>query len=395
MTSFHDQDVPQPLENDHFGLRDFLNVALVWILGIAGMYLFVARPVISEVSQLKTQVNRIDADMLELSGSRQNAWKTNDLLSALNQQSYAVQRAEKSLQEIRDLRIHLEDEATHLPSAQNGLANIANLREQVIVESARLNKTRLLIADLQQFASENETFANELASVSTDLDAMQQKLADLQKVKTTVVTLSQDVDSAQSVANRLTTLSNGLVSEETNVTSAEKSLSQMNNLHASIIASQSATEEATTQADSLVRLQNKLVGQTETLYNALETLETMTDFQDLMGQQIAEIERIRREMIDIAALEPAVNQAMKTIRPLLEMTQLRRLNASEMREVAHNMLRQRAQANEEMVAESNNNEGYIPITRSRVEMPLTPMPEENHDGFTHQITAVPDPIDLK
>ncbi len=380
-----------PLDADYFGLRDIANVAIVWLMGITAMYVFVTRPMIQEISSLKTRIQDMETGMQQVAGLRDSAWRTNDLLSALTQQTHAISRAEKSLQDMRTLRQSLEQEASELAPAFDSLSQMGRLRQNVIAEASYLDQTRNLIARLGTFETQNQLFAMELDSCSNHMKSMEGKLLELQTLKDSLIQLTTQVDQAQSVSDRLDSLTEQLTQSSEQTADAQMAYNNIDTLRENLIVSASNTQAACEQVSGLIGLQEKLIGRSQDLYKAIETLETMSDFQDILSKQVISLDQVRRDLVDIAGLETAAKQAMNTIEPLLQMTQLRRLNTTEMREVARHIMQQR-QLNPEMLAEGNSPaEEFISITNETLNIPLTPMPEET-DAL--QISAVPDPIDV-
>ncbi|HAH43500.1 MAG TPA: hypothetical protein DCM07_01340, partial [Planctomycetaceae bacterium] len=79
--------------------------------GLLGMYFMVARPMLSQIGQLQTELVAVQQDMDKLVGAKTSAWQVNNLLTVLNSQAKQLTEAKSAIAEIRDLRILLETES--------------------------------------------------------------------------------------------------------------------------------------------------------------------------------------------------------------------------------------------------------------------------------------------
>ena len=76
--------------------------------------------------------------------------------------------------------------------------------------------------------------------------------------------------------------------------------------------------------------------------DAVQTLELLTDFRDTMHEHIGQLDRVRVKLVEFALLGTSVDRVVSMLRPLTELTALRRLNPDELRQAARVILEGRS-----------------------------------------------------
>jgi ABC-type transporter Mla subunit MlaD len=89
--------------------------------------------------------------------------------------------------------------------------------------------------------------------------------------------------------------------------------------------------------EQLVDLKNRTINQTRDLAQATESLELMADVHEQLGKIAASFGRMRHWIVEILAFEPAFTRAMRTLQPLTELNNLRRMNPTELRQVLRSL----------------------------------------------------------
>ncbi len=121
-------------------------------------------------------------------------------------------------------------------------------------------------------------------------------------------------------------------------------------------------EKADTTLDQLFQLQDSVLAQSDSVVDAIETLELSVDMQKQMYHARDTMDGIRRMMTEIVIMEPTVRQAMQILQPLSALGNLRRLSIAELRESANILSHRRhalatefvdAEEPDEVVADAN------------------------------------------
>jgi len=93
-------------------------------------------------------------------------------------------------------------------------------------------------------------------------------------------------------------------------------------------------EKADTTLDQLRQLQDRVLAQSDSVVDAIETLELSVDMQKQMQLARHTFDEFRRMLTEVVIMEPTVRQAMQSLQPLTALGNLRRLSVAELREAA-------------------------------------------------------------
>ena len=166
------------------------------------------------------------------------------------------------------------------------------------------------------------------------------------------------LDSIDSLRDRLVDL-------HCQATVADDSLNAIDALHARLGATQAANPAALASLDALVSIRDRLddqgtgiqaaqdrveqlidlknlaIAQTDDLPTATANLELMVDIQEQFERIAGTFGRMRLWIAEVVAFEPTFNRAMRTLQPLVELGNLRHMNANELRQVVQAMSQRR------------------------------------------------------
>ena len=101
------------------------------------------------------------------------------------------------------------------------------------------------------------------------------------------------------------------------------------------LSQQAATIDlAAERLQDLLQLKDTIVSRTSNLVDAIETLELTADLTRQFHQAATSFDEIRRWMTEIVATGPSLQRAREVISPLLDLGNLRRLDANRLRSMA-------------------------------------------------------------
>ena len=128
---------------------------------------------------------------------------------------------------------------------------------------------------------------------------------------------------------------------------------------------------AAANLESMVQLQNTLSAQTQQVASAVQNLELIDEFQSEVTNHFRSMDGLRRNLMDLALLEPSVNKVAQVLQPLTDISNLRRLDDNEVRAAARIILdRRNARLSKANVLD--NNPRFFGEHSS--EMDLVPLP---------------------
>ncbi|MCP4507618.1 MAG: hypothetical protein GY826_14665, partial [Fuerstiella sp.] len=143
----------------------------------------------------------------------------------------------------------------------------------------------------------------------------------------------QKLAIAQESASKLNALKEQILSSSDSIDVADgnaRTLVAMNNtLNGGL-----NLEVAAANLDEMIRLQNSLGEQTDQVASAVQTLEILDDFQTEVSTHVRSLTGLRRTLVELAMMESTVGRVAQVMAPLTEISSLRRMGESEIREAA-------------------------------------------------------------
>ncbi|NQV25346.1 MAG: hypothetical protein HQ518_13370 [Rhodopirellula sp.] len=374
-------------------------------IGFLGMDIMVRRPMMRELASVRTELLSVEHDMEELVGVRNQVWETNNLLTSLKSQYRQLEDARVSMSALAQLRNEIETEAGHTTTAFAKLDRLVGLQNAVLrnsenVESAEVSLDRMTamqeqvvesgkntsnaVTAIGQLVKVRDAAQLEVARIDSAYDAVQkfgklkqqimangegldiaqEHVAALAAIKNDVFNEAGDVAAAYEAARNMIALKNDINEKSEGLETAKLTAQELFTLKDAVVSKGGNTEAAfanterlftlrdaliaETDLDSaegnlnqLVAIQDTLNRQTTEVADAVETLEVLTDLNDELQTQVTTIDGMRKSLLDVVLMESTVRKVADILEPLAELSNLRRLSSSEMREAARLIMDQR------------------------------------------------------
>ncbi len=311
-----------------------LGLLLVGI-GIAflAMDIMLRRPLLRELAHIKHDLATVEGRLQELTGAKDQAWETSNLLSALNAQKRQLTTAKAALADLREFRQHVEIEARKTSDAAAAMTQIADLQQQIRgaaqnAETAAIEVAKL--GDLRTKVLEN----------SAGIEVAQRNAADLLTLKETI-RQGDDVASAQHAADQLVALKNSLQPADDSTEQSQAHATKLLSLRDEMAATVEDTRLAARNWSQMRKLETDMRSAGGDIANAVDTLELLTDLSAELRQQTESITGLRKSVMEIVLLETTIGRALRVLEPLAQLKNLTRLSDSEVRAAARAILDQR------------------------------------------------------
>jgi len=401
-----------------------------------GMDIMVRRPMMRELSQVRTELASVERDMEELVGVRNQVWETNNLLTGLKSQYRQVEDARLSVTAMTQLRKEIDAEAKktgeafaslerlvgvqnavltnaeNVDAAEDTLEGIIAMQKQAVVAGegtsdavaairglievrdaatmdrssieraaasvAQLDKlkTQILISsegtefaqtevdrmfatvrsfgdlrreiiesgegieDAQKSLFEIVSLKNELFNESSNVDFARDAARRLIAVKNELNATSSDIGAAQTAAGELIVLKDTIADKGGNTKTAFANTGKLFGLR-DTLNSDMNLDGAEESLATLVQIQSDLNGQGRNVVDALETLEVLTNLSEELQVQVDSIGGMRKSLLDIILMESTVKKAVEVVKPLTELSNLRRMSDTDVREAAKTIMENR------------------------------------------------------
>jgi DNA repair exonuclease SbcCD ATPase subunit len=274
----------------------------------------IVRPMQMQMMALNENMTEINSCMDSLAGSRQDIFKTNDLLSMLRQQDRLLNGARSSLEdlatvrnELADLKSQLVNDHSHIDQVQKTLQQFSNLKAEILMQKPAME-------DMQIVWNELKTIQKELVESRTSLTSMMATWNQIQSLHGEINNHAQVVHSADSIVNSLLKIESKLMEKTPDMLArADDTLNQ------------------------LLEFQVALDQQSQLVPQSLRSMETLGELELEINGSINRIRDMRRDLLDFALLEQSIKDTLRVLSPVLELTNAKRLSLDDVREVAKNL----------------------------------------------------------
>lgn len=328
------------------------------ILTALALHLIVTRPMMNRVEALSVEIASARSELAAVAGSKTDAWRTNDLLTALTIQAERVAAAEGALRRI------------------NAMAATVDTLDQRVAEVAL--KTDDAFETVERFNTLHDRLASAAGtseSVRRDLDDIASVADRIDELATVAPMHEQSLNDLHLRVGALSHLVNDIVVHEPAIKRAEKRIDAVVDMSNRL--TQVDTEAAAATADGLIAVADTLqtagaamvepaetvlaklqtataglAGQSGRLQMLIESAEVIQDFESELAAHIRGLEGIRRQMIEFAMLESTVGRVAGMLQPLSEIASLHQARPEDLKVVLDDM-RAKDTTLIEMVAEAD------------------------------------------
>ncbi len=348
-------------------------------LTLLAVYLGFVRPTSLQLTKLRLYVTSLEQSIADLNGQRENAATTASLLNELVRQGRATSDAAIALSDMRDLHQQLVHEADQLRSARQALEKLTALRTDVARHVSLIEATSGALASIQGLHEQvcrtaDETEEAQLAVEHLDVlrdrlvDSIQKMeqadplLANVDALHRRLASAADRTHQARVVSDHLLAIEEDLLNRGSDAELAQLALNDLIDLRHQVESQATKVEKADTTLDQLMQLQDSVLAQSDSVVDAIETLELSVDMQKQLHHARNTMDGIRRMMTEVVIMEPTVRQAMQILQPLTALGNLRRLSVAELRASANIVSHRRhalatefvdAEEPDEVVADAN------------------------------------------
>ena len=370
--------------------RSFMWISMLMSLAVVffGMQLMMVGPLKGRLDGIQTRLDLADEHLNRIVGTRNNVWEANDLLTSLQNQHNKLADVRAAITQIGDLRRSLEKESESATTALTALDRMAAVQQRIIASRQQTDEAFGQVANL-------ESLRDEILSGSGQTEVADNSLTGMLALQKRVIAASNGYEKASASIANLTDLTQRMVESDSNLQLASNKFDEFVGLQNRMIAAadvfekadvnfataqESATklvalkEQILSSADSidvahghartlvamnntlhgglnlkvaaanldeLIRLQNTLGEQTMQVASAIQTLEILDDFQTEVSTHVRSLTGLRRTLVELAMMESTVGRVAQVMAPLTELSSLRRLGESEIREAARVIMNRR------------------------------------------------------
>lgn len=337
------------------------------VVGVAAailmLHMTVTRPLLKRIDSLNHQVATMQSELDAVAGSQKDAWRTNDLLTALTIQAERLDSADLALNRFDGLASRLD-----------------TLNDQVVALSAITDNAFKVVGEF-------DSLHNRLAAAAGDTEAINQDLHDIEIVTNRIDELASKtprhrdaLDVLHMQSGEMTAIAARLEMQADTVSKAGETLDDLTTIATRL--HETKTDNAITTAEALINLAGRidadgssLLGpagnvldglkvatrgletQGERLESLIESAEVLQDFEAEIAQHIRGLDSIRHELVEFAMMDSTIARLTETLQPLTDLAKLRRIQPEDLKVVVDGLREQRIAGPETMIAESDKEAG--------------------------------------
>lgn len=327
--------------------------------GFVGMYFTITRPMTERMQTLETDIAMMQTEMHQLVGTRDDLWKTNDLLTGLRQQQRQLTEANQALALIRQFRAdvvalkedhelvtnslgqmaslqrELMNNHTDLLKCREALRQIAALHQDVVTAGTSAENQKMQIEKASSTLAQVAALTEKAIQQETSISEARGTLDSLDGLTAALMTRGDAVAESTAIVQGMDELQAQLKVQAEQLPASKETVERMNALELRLAEHDPAiTERAEQNLTALTNLGQELSSGTTRIASAIETIELLHDFQTQVTTHADALANMRRDLMEITFLESTVNQTLQILKPLIQLTDMRRMSDAEVREAA-------------------------------------------------------------
>ncbi len=405
------------------GFRSFMWICMVMSLAVVffGMQLMMVGPLKGRLDGIQARLEESEGNMKKLVAGRDAVWKTNNLLTSIEEQAGHLQKVQKSLADIQNLRSNIQREAESSAVAMAALDRISAVQDRLVASQQQTQQATVQVTRLDDLlttiihGTENAEVAansmdgivalqNRIIAASNNYEKASDGITNLADLTQRMVAQSEELKVASSRFDEFVSLANAIKAAPADLESATSTIAALNSLKDQVVASGETLEVAQENTrtlvamnetlssdslkldasrknlDSLVTLGTTLSSQSQHVGEAIQNLEIMDDFRTELAAHVKSLDGVRRTMMEIAMMESTLGRVAKVVEPLTQIGNLRRLSDDEMREAARVILDRRitrfSQSDSQPETGAADNSTKATATATTTQEELVPLPPE-------------------
>ena len=405
------------------GIRRFMWICMTMSLAVVffGMQLMMVGPLKGRLDGIEARLAESDGNMKKLVAGRDSVWKTNNLLTSIEEQGSHLQKVEKSLADIQNLRSSIQREAESSSVALAALDRISTVQDRLVAGQQQTLEAATQVTKLDELltslikggentevahnsidgimalqnrviaASNNYEQASEgvtnladltqrMAAQSEELKIASARFDEFVGLTHSIQVAAINLESAKTTVAEISTLQNELVASGETLTIAQNNARGLVAMQGTLSGDSQKLEMSRQNLDSLIAMGASLSTQSQQVAEAIQNLEIMDDFRTELAVHVKSLDGVRRTMMDIAMMESTLSRVAKVVEPLTQIGNLRRLSDDEMREAARVILDRRvtrfSQSDSLLETGAARNEIPVTTTTNSTEEEPVPLPPE-------------------
>ena len=301
------------------------------VIGIVIMQLLIARPLAQRIDAMQNQMGVVASHLVELTGSRDDVRRTNDLLSGLQTQHDQLVAAQHTVVRLKNLQQEIESEAGKVNTSMVALQQLAQLQNTLASQRADFENASTALDSVIALECRVRDLGETVTTQTTTLDAAKSAIVNfgqlanqtieqgqtiepataaliqLAQVRDQAIITGQKSDTALQAISSLASVTQAatLASEQTAV--AVASIQGLGDLQVAVIARQDQTSAARVQLAEMAAVQQSLIDQDASTTTAATAVTSLTNLKAQIAEGVPGIEQAQTNADQLVVLNQTLN----------------------------------------------------------------------------------------
>ncbi|TWT73430.1 hypothetical protein Pla123a_37650 [Posidoniimonas polymericola] len=302
-------------------------VIAILLIAMAIGYFACVKPMSDQVHAMRRSMTCMQNRVARLVKEADAAGEGAGLLANLAQQRESVSQAADALAEIEALNRRLAGQTRQI-------ALLASSEDLVRKTMARIVEHRELLGAAESALSDADQLEQRLYKAERQIAAATTAAERMRTLCAAMVNSRGMVEDALVASEDMAALQQRLLIASRETPNATDAVARLHAITGRLTAETQRTDEAEQGLARLESLENRLLQAPDRTARAVETLDVLEDLRAEVVNAEGEFDDLRKVLLEVALMRPALDRAVATLNPIRELATLRYLDAQRLQVAA-------------------------------------------------------------
>lgn len=302
-------------------------VVVILVLTVAFGYFGCVKPMYEQMRSMRLSMTCLQNRVAKLVREADTAGEGAGLLVHLAEQRSAVADATAALDEIEALNRRLAERTRRI-------ALLATADDLAAQTERRIVEHRELLGDAEQALRSALQVERKMVSAGQQVTAAGTAADRMRALCNQMVASRAMIEDAHTAGEDLTALQERLILASRATPAANQAIERLTKLTTRVASSGSGAEDAGQELAELESLRERLLASRDQSGQANEALEVLTDLRNDVISAENDFQNLRKVVLEVVLMQPAVNRAVAALTPIRQLATLRHLDVEQLRVAA-------------------------------------------------------------
>lgn len=280
------------------------------MLGVVFMQLLIARPLTQQITRMHQRMEVIDSHLVDLSGSRDDVRRTNDLLTGLRAQHDHLADAQATVAQLKTMQAEIGVEARKVGASMAALHDLSQLQAALIEKHTGFNQANTALDTIAMVSDRIQAVANTVPTQTAQLKQAEAAIQNLGQLASHVVEHGQPVNQANAALTQLAQMRDQAIATGQQSDSALKAISSLATVTQAATVAGQQTESAVASLQGISELQLAVIRQHDLTIAANHELAAMSTIQQQLIEQADSTPQAQSAVASLVTLKTQIAEGM-------------------------------------------------------------------------------------